>query len=124
MSKDAGTSLLIAVVVLGGAASAYVSVTRISATQADERTRCQQALKLGLEENTPGPGWEVVVKIPGKEHTPQRICTDPQIDREKKQVICLTDVVGVGDTLKEDSVRQASTQEEKDVATLLVWATK
>lgn len=101
-----------------------VWLARTSSIQADERTRCQQALKLGLEENTPGPGWEVVVKIPGREHTPQRICSDPQIDREKKQVICLTDVVGVGDSLKEDSVRQASTQEEKDVATLLAWAVK
>ena len=112
---------LLVLVILGGAL--WVGMTRVSSVEADERTRCQEALKLGLEQNTPGPGWEVVLKVPGKEHTPQRICSGPQVDREKKQVVCQADVAGVGDARTESLVRQTSAQEQ-DVMVLLEWATR
>jgi hypothetical protein len=35
-------------------------------------------------------------------------CENPRVDREKRQVICETDVVGVGDQRTEDFMRWVS----------------
>ena len=97
-----------------------------SNTQADERTKCQEALKLGLEESTPGPGWEVVLLTPGQK-VGQRLCADPQIDRIKKQVVCLSDVAGVGDIRNEQPTRlvmESDSPDGPEVAVLLNWSVR
>lgn len=118
--------LVVGVLAVATVAASFLYVESTSSTQADERSKCQEALKLGIEQNTPGPGWEVVLKIPGKEHVPQQLCTDPQLDREKKQVICLNDVSGVGSTVRENLTRTVSGEspDGPEVVKLLEWSTR
>jgi hypothetical protein len=99
--------------VLGGIAGTIVIVSIMvvltdsqDQVRARERVICQEALKLGLQENTPGEGWTVVMRVPGKPEA-QLLCRDPKTDREAKQVICMTQVVGVGDEQDVDFMRWA-----------------
>ncbi len=78
---------------LGAILTAWVALGALQAGQAGERARVQAAITLGLQESLPGVGWDVVMRVPDTRHE-QLVCSDPQVDRPERKVVCLTQVIG------------------------------
>lgn len=99
----------VGMVITAGAGLVYGSMLSFAGIQTAERGRCSQLLSQQAQAMPDyGAGWEVIVKVPGAKMPSQKLCKDPELNMGRRQVICYTDIIGMGDPRKQDYMRRAS----------------